>query len=536
MTYYSPFTGPFTPYPPLPDNVIVTVPAVDNAIDIGTSVKRYRNLWATDVHSTSVETTTVQADTMTLGGNDLQTTLDTKAGTIGSFGPGRLLSSNDSIGTIQDSGINQTSVATTAGTPFVVGHLVSASQIGGGGQIQDGGIDPLTVVIHSGSFVNNHVVQSSGTTGVVSDSGIAIPSLALQSGAFVNNNVLSSSGTTGTIQDSGIASTALAQKSGAFVSGNILSSSGTTGTMQDSTIASTAVALKTGAFVNNRVLTSSGTTGTIQDSGVLLSAVMQQTGSFSSGNIVVANGPSGPFSDSLLAANTVAKKTGAFVNNNALSSNSTTGTIQDAGYLANSVVIKSGSTTVGNFPQFTTGSPTTVLDSGLNLSSFTRNIFSLTPPHPVTISNSAAMTSLLGPGLGSLTFASLSTQNGTILQLRAMTFGGMAALASVTFRMTIGGATITTPAISTVGAAPNVGFMHSALIQIHSSGGSTFSIIWNVTTSNSNVTGVAVANEGPAGNPWDKTAVNSIDFLAQFGGASASNTMQLDSLVCQQCY
>lgn len=72
MTFYSPFTGPFSSFP-LPSNVILTEPATDNTIDIGTSTKRYKTLWSTDVH-----TSTVEADTVTT--NDLQTSTLEAAG------------------------------------------------------------------------------------------------------------------------------------------------------------------------------------------------------------------------------------------------------------------------------------------------------------------------------------------------------------------------------------------------------------------------------------------------------------------------
>lgn len=80
MGFYSPFTGPFSPYP-IPGNVLLTEPVSDNTIDIGTSTKRYKTLYATDVKTTSLSTATITAGTsistpdIELDGDDLGTTL-----------------------------------------------------------------------------------------------------------------------------------------------------------------------------------------------------------------------------------------------------------------------------------------------------------------------------------------------------------------------------------------------------------------------------------------------------------------------------
>lgn len=67
--FYSPFTGPFsTLTSQLPADVIVTSPAVDNLIDIGTPSKRYKTEYVVDVKTTSVETTTLTATTVNTTG------------------------------------------------------------------------------------------------------------------------------------------------------------------------------------------------------------------------------------------------------------------------------------------------------------------------------------------------------------------------------------------------------------------------------------------------------------------------------------
>ena len=48
MTYFSPFVGPYSNFP-VPDNVIVQEPNLDNTIEIGRPSKRYKTIYVAEV-------------------------------------------------------------------------------------------------------------------------------------------------------------------------------------------------------------------------------------------------------------------------------------------------------------------------------------------------------------------------------------------------------------------------------------------------------------------------------------------------------
>lgn len=92
MSYYSPFTGPFTPVP-IPTEVIVQVPDVDNDVEIGRPTKRYKTIYVTDVKSTDVETDNLDvtdvavSGTLTLGGTPIDSTYVRVDGSSTMIGP-----------------------------------------------------------------------------------------------------------------------------------------------------------------------------------------------------------------------------------------------------------------------------------------------------------------------------------------------------------------------------------------------------------------------------------------------------------------
>lgn len=121
MTYYSQFTGPFSPFP-IPPSVIVTVPATDNTIDIGAPTKRYKAEYVVTVHTTDVETSTLTASTsittpaITLNGVDLATEINAKADGPGSSVAGNIATWADAGGeNLADSGVAPSSFLLKSG-------------------------------------------------------------------------------------------------------------------------------------------------------------------------------------------------------------------------------------------------------------------------------------------------------------------------------------------------------------------------------------------------------------------------------------
>ena len=183
MTYYNQSTGPFSPFP-VPSNVILTVPNSDNTIDIGTSTKRYRTLYATDVKNTTLETTTITATT--LNSNPIAN-LVSNPGT--STGP-NLPHYADSTGKVlEDTGIDSHSVVTLSGSAPGAGHVALWTGTSGPGvNIQDSSINSVDIVknpLHTS--VANNLASFTNLGGIViQDSGV--PSTAV-----VQNNTVTPS-------------------------------------------------------------------------------------------------------------------------------------------------------------------------------------------------------------------------------------------------------------------------------------------------------------------------------------------------------
>lgn len=221
MTYQNPFLGPFIPvvWPAIPSNVIVTVPDSDDTIDIGTSVKRYRNLYATDVHTTSLEATTITATTMSL------TTLSTKTVADLVTGPASATSGNLAIynGTtgkiISQSGKSAADVV--VGPASVVAGNIAEFSDPTGKHIGDSSVAITDVVLGPASAVDGHVTLYDGTSGkLIKDSGTPfsdvvvltdLDDLVTGPASAVNNNLTSFDGTSGKlVKDSGLAASSFA--------------------------------------------------------------------------------------------------------------------------------------------------------------------------------------------------------------------------------------------------------------------------------------------------------------------------------------
>lgn len=223
------FLGPFAPYP-IPSNVIVTEPVSDNTIDIGTSIKRYRTLYATDVKTTTIETATVTASTsittpaLTVNGQDVQTEINARASGPLSSTAGHLTSFSDTSGLVlSDSGIPQANVV--QGPSSATNGNLTVFSGSTGKQIADGGnlLTYLAPYVQGpGSSVSTNLPRFADTTGkLLADSGISSTSLVTSTGTATTSNLASFGASGQVIQDSTILSTQVCTTPGFQMTGAI---------------------------------------------------------------------------------------------------------------------------------------------------------------------------------------------------------------------------------------------------------------------------------------------------------------------------
>lgn len=211
MTYYSPFTGPFSPFP-IPSNVLLTEPATDNTIDIGTPTKRYRRSYIVDMVSTTSETGTLTATTVHTTG---------------------LTSTTGTITTLTASTVNTTGVnATTGSITTLTAPTLTTTTINGAAAtylVEYGATSPTTTG-NVTTFINPPVPGTGNSAYTIIDSGIPLNEIVKVSSSFplVSEKLAMGFGPD-SVRDSQIVAADVVTCTGTSTTGNLCKYTSTTG-------------------------------------------------------------------------------------------------------------------------------------------------------------------------------------------------------------------------------------------------------------------------------------------------------------------
>lgn len=408
MSYYSPFSGPFSVYPVPSPPVIVTEPDTDDTIDIGSASKRYKTSYIVDMISTTTETGTLTATTVNTAG------LSATTGTITTLTATTVNTTGLAATTINLNGTDLTTELSTVVScthPTVVTDHVVVWQTGS---------SPF--LVKDTGIVSNNVVQTDGS--VISLHHIPHQTL---------------NGTQLVVQDSGLSSTSVVIGSGATTAGHLASFSNTTATG-------------------------------IDDSTIDEATVVINTGTSTTGNVAVFTDGSGKI-------------------------------IQDGGPLPTPI-------------------PPTV-----------QAIFSLNLANPVTVTNTTAYSTVLAPGLGSLTIAPNQTQAGSMFLIYGSSRANINAATSVTFSLTIDNQQ-TGPTYTSAGGAGGLQFNHEIRLFLDAAETTAF-LDWIIS---SPAFTPPIVFQVPHPASWDSTVSHVLDFQVQWSIADPGNQISNQSFLIQQSF
>lgn len=161
-----------------------------------------------------------------------------------------------------------------------------------------------------------------------------------------------------------------------------------------------------------------------------------------------------------------------------------------------------------------------------------RSIFSLFPTGPVNITNTTVISTVLGPGLGSLSFAPHSTQGGTVLQLTGSTRANIKDGDAVQFFLVNGSDIGSGPTYTNSSGGDQGGLQlhHTITVYILAN----FDVFLDWTMASSDLTDPQVF-QSPA-SMWDIAAANTLDFQVQWSVADPGDEIYCQSMLVTQSF
>lgn len=191
------------------------------------------------------------------------------------------------------------------------------------------------------------------------------------------------------------------------------------------------------------------------------------------------------------------------------------------------VSVSSAPVVVGNVASFQSTTGITIQDTNIASSSLSRGAFSMAPTPGPSLSNSTALTSLLGTVVGSTTIPANSFIAGSVVRFSSSLTVSALIAHTLTLQLTLDGTTLWTYTL-TPGAVTNA--LVVVAVDILSSNGSTVLCEGSITQAGS--APVMVSSTGT----WSSTSSHVLDFKGEWSNASASDTVQANNAICTRVF
>jgi len=304
MAFFSPFTGPWMPYP-APLGTVLEEPATDNTIDIGRPTKRYRTVYATTTESSQLELVNQGAPPVPdAGTTDLYATNAGNLVVVRVGSSGTCVTDDGKVPMAADLSMGShdlTSVGNLNGTAVSsLVHATGASVSGNlpkyndtsGTSVQDSGVNITNVVTSSGTLASPNVVSGFGGH-AVTDSGISINNLLLRDGTLGMTGNLSLAthdiGSVGLINGNNPSN--MVTTAGTLTSGHVVTGNGSK-TVQDGTIVASNLLLADGtvAATGDLNLATHNLTNVGTINGTSAANLVNAPGTLTIGQIIVGGG------------------------------------------------------------------------------------------------------------------------------------------------------------------------------------------------------------------------------------------------------